>query len=236
MYEIVAVIPARGGSKRVPEKNVARVGGKPLIQWTIAAALQARLITRVVVSTDNPQIAAIAQAAGAEVPFLRPAELARDDTPGIAPILHAIDWFAQAEAYYPDAVMCLQPTSPLRTAADIDGAITLARQQNADAVVSGVAAAQHPYWMKQCDSAGRIRPFLEQDAIPVRRQDLPAVYALNGAIYLARRELLVEQKTWYTDQTYLYVMPEERSLDLDTPWDLHLADLVLTARHVDATV
>lgn len=235
MHDITAVIPARGGSKSVHKKNTAPVGGKPLIYWTIAAALQSRMLSRVIVSTDDAEIAAVARAAGAEVPFMRPAELARDDTPGIAPILHAIDWFAQAEAYSPDAVMCLQPTSPLRTVEDIDNAIELARRSDADAVVSGVVAAQHPYWMKQTDASGRVRPFLELETPPTRRQDLPTVYALNGALYLARRTVLIERKTWYTDRTYLYIMPEERSLDIDTPWDLHLADLVLAARHHNAT-
>lgn len=235
MHDIAAVIPARGGSKSVHKKNTALVGGKPLIYWTITAALQSRQLARVIVSTDDPEIAAVARAAGAEVPFLRPAELARDDTPGIAPILHAIDWFAQSEAYAPDAVMCLQPTSPLRTVEDIDNAVALSQHADADAVVSGVIAAQHPYWMKQTDASGRVRPFLDLATPPTRRQDLPAVYALNGALYLARRTVLIERETWYTDRTYLYIMPEERSLDIDTPWDLHLADLVLAARHHHAT-
>ena len=220
----------------MPNKNLAPVGGRPLLCWTIAAALQSRRITRVVVSTDSEAIAQVALAAGAEVPFLRPAALAADDTPGIAPILHAVHWLGDHERYYPDAVACLQPTSPLRTAQDVDAAVALAERVGADAVVSGVAAAHHPFWMKQLEPDGRVRPFLPDTAPVTRRQELPPVYALNGAIYLARRRVLVEQETWYTDRTFMYVMPEDRSLDLDTPWGVHLADLLLTSRQSDETV
>src|SRR5690349_8046730 len=122
MSDVLAVIPARGGSKSIPRKNLAALAGKPLIVWTIEAASASQCLTRVVVSTDDPEITAVAAAAGAEVPFVRPAELAQDETPAIEPILHAVDWLDQHEGYRPDFVMILQPTSPLRQAEDIDAA------------------------------------------------------------------------------------------------------------------
>ena len=230
MTEILAVIPARGGSKGVPCKNIRLVANKPLIAWTIESAQAANLINRVVVTTDSEAIADVGRQYGVEIPFLRPAALAQDDTPGMAPILHAVRWLDQYEDYRPDVVICLQPTSPLRTAADIDAAIELAWHKNADAVVSLTPVNHHSYWMKQVDSAGRIRDFLTLDRPVTRRQDLPPVYALNGAIYLARRDILLERESWYGDKSFAYVMPLNRSLDIDTPWDIHLADLILKDR------
>ncbi len=230
MNEVLAIVPARGGSRGIPNKNIALVGGQPLIYWTIAAARAAASIQRIVVSTDSPAIAEVARRCGAETPFLRPPELAQDDTPGLAPILHAIRWLAEHEGYRPEWVICLQPTSPLRTAGDIEAAVELARRKRADAVVSVAPLGHHPYWIKQVDEEGRLHDFLTGDHPSDRRQDAPPVYVLNGAIYLARRDVLLERETWYTGQTYACVMPLERSLDVDTPWDLHLADLILGAR------
>jgi len=161
---------------------------------------------------------------------MRPADLAQDDTPGIAPVLHAAHWLDKNDGYRPDLIMLLQPTSPLRIPQDIDSAVQLALEKSADAVVSVVPVESHPYWMKRIDNDGRLKDFIRLDRSPERRQDLPEVYVLNGAIYLARYDVLVEQKTFYTDNTFSLVMPIERSLDIDTPWDLRLADLILKDR------
>jgi CMP-N,N'-diacetyllegionaminic acid synthase len=227
MLKCLALIPARGGSKGVPRKNVALVGGKPLLAWTIESALKADCIERVIVSTDDEQIAQVARDLDAEVPFLRPAELARDDTPGIDPLLHAVEWLAAHENYLPEWVILLQPTSPLRTSNDIEEAFALARDRHAEAVVSITSAPVHPFWIKKIDTMGRLSDFVASDKSETRRQDLPPAYAPNGAIYLIRRESLLAARNFFGSQTYAYVMPEERSLDLDTPWDLHLADLIL---------
>jgi len=184
-------------------------------------------VERIIVTTDVEPIAGVARRYGAEVPFLRPRELAQDDTPGIAPVRHAVQWLAEHEDYRPDLVLCLQPTSPLRTAADIQAAIDLARCKQADAVVSVTPAIHHPCWMKLVDEEGRLKDFITPAQPITCRQELPPVYALNGAIYLARSTVLLERGTWYTERTYAYVMPPERSLDVDTPWDLYLVDLVL---------
>jgi CMP-N,N'-diacetyllegionaminic acid synthase len=228
--QVLGIVPARGGSRGIPQKNIAPLGGRPLIAWTIQAARSSMRVSRLVVSTDDNEIARIAKQSGAEVPFLRPSELARDDTPGIAPILHTLNSLKAAEGYVPDMVMCLQPTSPFRSADDIDAAVELAERKNADAVVSVTSVDHHPDWMRCIDSEGRLTEFGKPDPSISRRQDLPPVYALNGAIYLAAGAVLLARESWYTDKTYAYVMPEERSLDIDTPWQLRLADLILKDR------
>ena len=225
-----AIIPARGGSKGIPGKNIRPVAGKPLIAWTVETALAATLLDRVIVSTDSLEIADVARRYGAEMPFIRPADLAQDDTPGIEPVLHAAHWLNENDGYRPDLIMLLQPTSPLRIPEDIDRAVELALEKGADAVVSVDARRGAPLldeaerWCRSHDGFHQARSALD------RRQDLPEVYVLNGAIYLARYEVLMEQKTFYTDNTFSLVMPVERSLDIDTPWDLYLADLILKDR------
>lgn len=229
----LAVIPARGGSKGIPQKNIRILAGKPLIAWTIEAAKQALCVDRVVVSTDDQQIADIARAWGAEVPFMRPAELAKDDTPGICPLIHAVRWLEENEGYYPKYVMLLQATSPLRTSGDIDQAYELAVEKKADGVVSVCEAQRHPYWMKRIAPDGLIAPFMENTPHSIRRQDLPTAYGLNGAIYLVTREVLLAKETFFTDQTYGYIMPPERSLDIDNMWEFQLTELVIKHLHYD---
>jgi CMP-N,N'-diacetyllegionaminic acid synthase len=225
---VLAVIPARGGSKGIPNKNILPLAGKPLIAWTIAAARESACLDRVVVSTDNAAIAATAQPFGAEVPFLRPAELARDDTPTTDSVAHAVRWLDEHQGYRPEAVMILQPTCPLRSAEDIRRALALYVEKDAESVVAVCEAKQHPLWMKQIEADGRLTAYVPDWQHATRRQDLPKVYALNGALFLAQRNLLVEQNTVYSSRTFAYVMPKERSLDIDTPWDLHVAELLLT--------
>lgn len=224
---VLGLIPARGGSKSIPLKNVATLAGKPLIYYTIQAALESGVLDRLVVSTDSDKIAEAALSAGAEVPFMRPAELALDDTPGIEPPVHALEWFAKEADYRPDYLMTLQPTSPFRTADDIRAAVEIAQDKSADAVVSVCEVHDHPYWTKSISDDGKLADFLPLERDYVRRQDLPPAYVLNGAIYMARAQLILEKRTYYSDDTYAYVMPRERSLDIDTAWDLHLAELLL---------
>lgn len=224
---MLAIIGARGGSKSLPGKNIASLGGKPLIAWTIEAALAATRVGRVIVTTDSAEIAAVARAAGAEVPFIRPADLAQDDTPGNLPVLHAVRWIEEHEGAAPDLVIYLQPTSPFRTAADIDGAIDLLVERNADSVVSMTPASEHPYWMKTIDQDGWMHDLVALETPIVLRQNLPAAYSLNGAIYLAKREVLLATGNWSTGRTAAYVMPADRSLDIDTAEDFAHAESVL---------
>lgn len=217
---ILGLIPARGGSKGIPRKNVLPIAGKPLIAWTIEAALAAESIDRVVVTTDDAEIVAVSADHGADVPFLRPANLARDETPGIDPVLHAID----ALPSY-DTVVLLQPTSPLRTAGDIDAAVAMG---GAGAMVVGVTEAPHAGWIFPMDADGRLDMNTDQPA--ARRQDMAKRYALNGAIYVARCDALRKRRSFLTASTLGYAMPAERSVDIDGPLDWRLAELLLADR------
>lgn len=227
---VLAIITARGGSKGIPRKNVKLLAGKPLIAWTIEAALECSGLSRTVVSTNDSEIAQICRKWGAEVPFMRPAKLALDNSPHMDAILHAVEWLMIHENWYPDYVMLLQPTSPLRTAQDIDAAVALAIQRNADGIVSVSEAPAHPYLIKGIKEDGSMFDFMKKPEGYLHRQSFAPAYVVNGAIYLARRDVLLTRHTWYTERTYAYIMPPERSLDIDTPWDFYLADLILRDR------
>lgn len=229
--DIVALITARGGSKELPRKNILPLAGKPLIAWTIEAALGSRRLSGIFVSTDDPEIAQIAKKYGAEVPFMRPATLAQDNSDSFAVARHALHWMAEHEKTQPSYMMLLQPTSPLRTTADIDKAIQLAEAKNASAVVSVCQAKQHPYLSKRILDDGTLADFIPSDLTDSRRQALPPVYVLNGAIYLNRCESLLRDQTFLPQGTYAYIMPAERSLDIDSPWDFYLADLILRDKY-----
>jgi CMP-N-acetylneuraminic acid synthetase len=225
----LAIIPARGDSKSIPNKNIALLAGKPLIAYTIQSAREANCLDRMIVNTDSQEIAEIARLFGVEVPFLRPRELAQDNTPTLDVILHTLSWVSANDGYSPDYVIILQPTSPLRSADDIRNVVTLMTTGKTKAVVSVSTIQKHPYWMKTIDKNGELVDFLEDTRRVTRRQDLPEVYALNGAIYCVSTKEITEKKTLLPSGTYAYIMPEERSLDIDTPWDLHLAELILSS-------
>lgn len=212
---VLAVIPARGGSKGVPRKNIRQVGGKPLIAWTIEAGIQSKYIDRLILSSDDPEIIAVATSWGCEVPYIRPAELSGDDVPGIEPVLDALRRFP---GY--DYVVLLQPTSPLRTTMDIDACIAYCVSNRAPACVSVTASDQSPYWMYQLGEHGRLLPILAAERPISRRQDLPATYVVNGAIYVAYCTWLIEAANFLTNETVGFQMPKERSIDIDSELDL----------------
>jgi len=220
---VLGVVTARGGSKGVPRKNVALLGRKPLIAWTVEAALASRTVDRVIVSSDDSEIIDAAVAAGAEAPFIRPAELARDDTPGTAPVLHALDSVDQDYEY----VVLLQPTSPFRTAEDIDAAVELCAGSRAPAVVSVCPAKTSPHWMFFVGEDGSMEPAIPAEKVIGRRQELPPAFELNGAVYVARTDWLRENGSFFGGETLAYVMPEERSVEIDTPLDLLVARAIL---------
>ena len=209
---------------------MALVAGKPLIAWTIEEALRCHSLNRVIVSTETQEIAEVACNYGAEVPFMRPHHLASDETPSVDVVIHAIQFLARHDVHVPDFVIQLQPTSPLRTVIDIESAVTIALEKEADSVVSVSASHEHPFWAKRVSDDGVLQDFIQNIGNYQRRQDLPVSYSLNGAIYLGRAHVLMTRRTFYTNKTYAYVMPPDRSLDIDSPWDLKLADLIL--RHV----
>ncbi|VBB05531.1 acylneuraminate cytidylyltransferase [Lucifera butyrica] len=222
---VLAIIPARGGSKEIPRKNIAAVGGKPLIVWTIEAAQKSKYIDRLILSSDDDEIMTAARKWGCEVPFKRPPELARDDTPGIEPVLHAL---TSLPGY--DYVVLLQPTSPLRSPEDIDGCIELCVGHRANACVTVTEPDKSPYWMFYTDKQGFLQPVLPMDTIASRRQDLPSVYALNGAVYVAHTSWLLKKKSFLTAETLAYKMPKKRSIDIDTETDLLFVSFLLAQK------
>lgn len=217
----LALIPARGGSKGIPRKNIRPFCGKPLLQWSIDAALASACVDQVLVSTDDPEIAQVAMACGAEVPFLRPAELASDTAPGIAPVLHALEQLPQVSD-----VLLLQPTSPLRTTADIEAIVALRQQAVRESAASLTPSSKHPAWMYSLSVDQLLEPLLQFDGVYCRQQ-LPPAYVLNGALYLASRPFLLREQAFISPDTMGYVMPAERSVDIDTPSDWQWAEFLM---------
>lgn len=235
---VLAVIPARGGSKGVPHKNVRCVGGKPLIAYTIETALAAGpLLRRVVVSTDSVAIAEVARRHGAEVPFMRPAALAGDHVPMLPVVQHAVRHVEADEGRPFDWVCLLQPTNPLRLPEDVEAAIGLAQAGGCDSVISVVQVfAEHPILMKRIDDEGFLAPFCIEEREGTRRQDYaPPAYKRDGALYLTRRDVLMEQGSIWGRRIRPYVMPPERGVGIDTPLDLRLVELLLQERQAAPT-
>ena len=229
MAGAVGLITARGGSKGGPHKNIKELAGKPLIAWTIEAALASQELDRVVVSTDDKEIASIARQYGAEVPFLRPLRLALDDSSHADVVLHAIDWLEEHDQFVAEYVVMLQPTSPFRIAADIDGALDFARKKNAKSVIGMMHAPSHPICMRGMTEDGLLVELTEQrDESQLRRQLLEDVYAFNGAVYVVQTEAFRESKTFRPEgETYGYLMPTERSWEIDTEWEFLVASLLM---------
>ena len=218
---LLALIPARGGSKGIPRKNIRPFCGKPLLQWSIEAALAASCVDQVVVSTDDHEIAELARLIGADVPFMRPAEMASDEAPGIEPVLHALEQLSHVTY-----VLLLQPTSPLRTRSDIEGIVALRAFSGCESAVSLTLSPKHPSWMYSLSDMQQLEPILHLDG-GIRRQDLPTSYVLNGALYLASREFLLKQRRFISHDTVGYVMPVQRSVDIDTPLDWQWAEFLM---------
>lgn len=226
---VLGVIPARAGSKGLPGKNIRLLAGKPLLAYTVEAARKSGVFDFLLVSTDGEEIARAAREAGAEVPFLRPPELATDTAKGIDVLHHAMQWLEERGRRF-DLVMYLQPTSPLRSCEDIVGACCLLVERNADAVVSVCEAEHHPWWTNTLPPDLCMKDFLSQEIIGRQRQELPVFYRLNGAIYLAQWGFVRHRDSWFGPRTYAYVMPRERSVDIDEEIDLRFAEALITAR------
>jgi CMP-N,N'-diacetyllegionaminic acid synthase len=237
MLRVLGIVTARGGSKGIPRKNTILVAGKPLLAYTAQAALAARCLDRVVLSTDDDEIARVGQDLGLEVPFMRPAELARDDTPSL-PVVQDVVRRLEAAGNRYDAVFTLQPTNPLRRTADIDGAIELLERTGADSVISFVDVGErHPARMKFIDSDGRVQdpPFAEAFE-GQRRQDLPKLYLRDGSVYVTRRDVLMNDNSFKGRDCRAWLMPAERSCNVDTPFDLFLVQHMLEYQAAHAGV
>lgn len=233
MSRVLGVITARGGSRGIPRKNLVDVAGKPLIAHSIDAALGSRLLDRVILSTDDEEIAGVGRRHGVDVPFLRPAHLAADGTPSVPVLLHALAHLESVDGYRPAAVMLLQPTSPLRTSAHIDEAIELFREQGADSVVSVSEPLEHPCEMVQV-SEGRMTFALPGVEGAAGRQQYPEFFFLNGAILLVTREVLARAEHPWGGKIVAFPMSPLDSIDIDSTAHLTLADLLLRQRSVRA--
>jgi CMP-N-acetylneuraminic acid synthetase len=224
--DILGIIPARGGSKGIPGKNLALVAGRPLIAYTFDAARASHMLTHVVLSTDSEAIAAVGRDHGIEVPLLRPRELATDDTPMLDVLRHVVATVSGR----PDIVVLLQPTSPLRRGEHIDAAVSTLIESRADSVVS-VMPVPHQFTPTSVMrvEAGRLVP-LAPGPPPARRQDKPLLYARNGPSVLVTRPHVLESGRLYGDDTRPYVMSPEDSIDVDDPFDLVIVEAVLARR------
>lgn len=227
----LGLIPARGGSKGISGKNVRLMAGKPLIAWTIEVAKTCHYLDRLIVSTDDEEIAAVARQYGAETPFMRPRELASDAASSEGVFLHAIDWFEKQGMFY-DTFVVLQPTSPLRTLEDLNNAFTRFIELHAGAVVSVCEVNHHPYHCNMLPADLNMKHFFTEHVETQNRQALQVFYRLNGAIYLADVSYFRQRGHFYGDETYAYIMPQERSVDIDTLLDFEFAELLLKKRHV----
>jgi CMP-N-acetylneuraminic acid synthetase len=225
---VLGLVPARGGSKGVLRKNIRLLCGKPLLQYTAEAALAAGCLARVLISTDDPEIAGIASSCGLEAPFLRPAELAQDTTPTLPVVQHALRWLeAHGERF--DAVCLLQPTTPLRRSADIDGCVALLERTGADAVVSvlPVPAEYNPHWVYFQDDDGALRLSTGLAAPLPRRQELPPAFHRDGSVYVTRRDVVLEMNSLYGRRVAGYPMDPARHVNIDTLDDWARAEALI---------
>ncbi|MBF0194272.1 MAG: acylneuraminate cytidylyltransferase family protein [Magnetococcales bacterium] len=223
---VLAVIPARGGSKGLPGKNILDLAGKPMIAWTIEAAQESNFVDRLILSSDDENIIEVAKEWNCEVPFIRPESLAGDTATSIDVAIHALDSLTQQYEY----IVWLQPTAPLRLAEDIDHAIKICQTQNAPSCVSVVAAGKSPYWMYSLGKENAMQPIMPQDLSSCQRQELPKAYTLNGAVYVTKTQWLREHKKFMNGGSYAHIMPPERSIDIDSELDFKIAGMLLLER------
>ena len=222
---IIAIIPARGGSKSVPRKNIRLLNRKPLIYYTIKEGQRSRYIHRLFVSTEDGEIAEIAKGCGAEV-VPRPVELAQDDTPSLPVCQQVIEHLEEARTFYPDVIVILQPTSALRTVEDIDDAIEKFLKIDCDSVVSVCEVEHPPEWMYTLEG-DKLKLLIKGGSRVTRRQDTTKTYRLNGAVYVTSRDIMMKQNRIMGDDTRAYIMPPERSIDIDTELDFKLAEVLM---------
>lgn len=224
---MLAIIPARGGSKGLPGKNIKLFGGQPLICHTIEVAKSSSLISRIVVSTDNEEIASISSAAGAEVPFLRPSEFATDTSMAIDAYFYTIDNLSPLSESKYQSFVALLPTVPLRSSLDIDEAIRLFECKKADSVISVTEPSVPLEWHRKVDSNGVLRPMFPDFNALKNRQDYEETFIPNGAIFIFDTNKLKQSRNYYMEKTYPYIMPQNRSVDIDTEFDFKVAELLL---------
>lgn len=225
---ILGVITARGGSKGLPGKNVKMLGDKPLIAYTIEVAKKSKLITDLIVSTDDKKIAEVCRECGAEVPFIRPAELATDTAGHLEVMQHAIRFMEDKNGIVYDYAVIFQPTSPFRIVDDIDGTIEKIIKHNAESAFSmyEIEPSQHPIKIKKLEG-DTVLPYCLEEKIGTRRQDFPPAYKRSSAVYVIKRDLLMKESRLFGDFIVGHIVPKDRSIDIDTPYDWFLAEYML---------
>lgn len=226
--KILGVIPARGGSKSIPRKNIKILQGKPLIAYTIEEAKKSQLLTHVVVSTEDDEIKQISLDYGAEVPFIRPEGLATDSALAVPTIQHAVLKTEEIKSIKYDYIIMLQPTTPLRKAEDIDSALKTLIESDADGIISVVDVDNwHPMKMKKFKNSGHLIDYEPPPMENPPRQLLPKVYMVNGALYATKRDIFIEKNTFQGNQCLGYIMPPERSVNIDTEIDFQVAEFYI---------
>jgi len=229
--KVLGLIPARGGSKRVPKKNIRLLNGKPLITYTIEAAQKSIKLDRIIVTTDSLEIANICKKAGAEVPFIRPAEFAKGNTPDKPVLIHAIKWLKENENYYPDIIVILRPTTPFKTPEIIDKVITMLKQTGADSVrtMTKVEGVLHPYWMYKKYDSNRAIPFCSEISIDeyYQSQLLPIVFRINGVVDAIKTDVILNHIFLYGEDMRFFEISEGFSIDIDTEIDLQLCEIIM---------
>src|SRR5436309_10181726 len=230
MFRVLGIITARGGSKGIPRKNIRLLGAKPVLQYTAEAALGAKRLARVILSTEDEEIAEVGRQCGLEVPFMRPAELARDDTPTLPVLQHAVYVLEQDGESY-DAICLLQPTAPFRSSQDIDACIQLLAESGADCAMTvlPVPAEYNPHWVYFRNGDGLHLSTGEETPIS-RRQMLPSAYHREGSVYVTRRDILMERNSLYGSRVAGHLVDASRSVNLDTPGDWERAETLLLQR------
>lgn len=236
MTEVLAIIPARGGSKTIPRKNIRLFAGHPLIAYSIAAGLASKRVNRVILSTDDQEIAAVAQRYGAEIPFLRPQELAQDATPDLPVFQHALAWLAENQAYQPDIVVQLRPTSPFRRVWYIDNAVQrLLEQPQADAVRTVCVPFQNPFKMWHIGADGFMQPIMHTDhpePYNLPRQALPEIYWQTGYVDAARADTILSKNSMTGDRILPLIIDASEWVDIDSPDDWRRAERLLESGEI----
>lgn len=223
---ILGIIPARGGSKGVYRKNIKKLNDKPLIGYTIEAAKKSKYIDRLVISTDDNEIAEISKEFGAEIPCLRPDSLSGDVSPTVDCVIHMLNYLKESEGYTPTHIMLLQCTSPLRSYKHINEAVEQFRHSSKKALISVCESEVNPYWTNIFEGDS-LKPFMKDGYKITRRQDLPSVYRVNGAIYLIETEMFLKEKTFQASSLTGYIMDSYSSVDIDTELDFKIAELIM---------
>ncbi len=229
--KIVALICARGGSKGLPGKNIRLLAGRPLIAWAIGHAKAVQRIGRVIVSTDSEEIAAVAREAGAEVPFLRPGELAQDNSPEWLAWRHVLNYLKETDGVYPDALIVILATAPLRAVEDLERCLNEYEKGEVDVVITVSDAHRSPYFnMVKIQADGTVGIVIPLDGTIFRRQDVPVVYDVTTVAYVVRPEFVMTQNRIFEGRVRHVHVPTERALDIDTPLDFRIAECLINSR------